>query len=135
MLHCNQCGSDWESRVVDPVQCPRCKRVDWREDKKGKVDVQRNVEIGNKVIGNVDAPVVRRVRLDVGENSHRKGSHQNETISPAAVSTGNASAPEFDRETGRTCVSCEGSLTEVKGKLFCPDQGCGMYGQEQKGKR
>ena len=27
---CNQCGQSWESRKANPVQCPRCKRVDWK---------------------------------------------------------------------------------------------------------
>lgn len=37
MPHCNQCESDWDQRLKDriPVQCPRCKRVDWREPRKG----------------------------------------------------------------------------------------------------
>ena len=34
MAHCNQCGEDWKSKVAKPVQCPRCKRVDWAEPKK-----------------------------------------------------------------------------------------------------
>jgi len=30
---CEKCKAVWESRKVDglPVQCPRCKRVDWRK--------------------------------------------------------------------------------------------------------
>lgn len=35
MEHCNQCGSAWKSRIKSPVQCPRCKRYDWRQPKKG----------------------------------------------------------------------------------------------------
>ena len=27
--HCNKCGSDWMGKTKNPVQCPRCKRVDW----------------------------------------------------------------------------------------------------------
>lgn len=34
VMTCNQCGADWEARVESPVQCPRCKRVDWAEPKK-----------------------------------------------------------------------------------------------------
>jgi predicted Zn-ribbon and HTH transcriptional regulator len=39
MVHCNQCGSDWEPRKSfgEPVQCPRCKRVDWASNKKWSV--------------------------------------------------------------------------------------------------
>ena len=34
--HCNQCESEWVARPRSriPVQCPRCKRVDWAEPKK-----------------------------------------------------------------------------------------------------
>ena len=39
MVHCNQCEADWEPRKSNgsPVQCPRCKRVDWAEKKKWSV--------------------------------------------------------------------------------------------------
>jgi len=33
---CRKCGATWEPRVVDPVQCPRCKRCDWKAPKKGE---------------------------------------------------------------------------------------------------
>ena len=33
--HCNQCEKDWTPRVDNPACCPRCKRYDWREPKKG----------------------------------------------------------------------------------------------------
>ena len=50
MCHCNQCGSDWEPNARsggNPVQCPRCKRVDWREPRKGvKNDELRGAGIG-----------------------------------------------------------------------------------------
>jgi len=26
---CIQCGYEWEGRIVNPKQCPRCKRYDW----------------------------------------------------------------------------------------------------------
>jgi hypothetical protein len=29
ICHCSRCGSSWRARVEAPVQCPRCKRVDW----------------------------------------------------------------------------------------------------------
>ena len=33
--HCNQCGHEWMPRTEWlPVACPRCKRYDWREEKK-----------------------------------------------------------------------------------------------------
>lgn len=33
---CNQCGHEWEARVRDPQCCPKCKRYDWDEPKKGE---------------------------------------------------------------------------------------------------
>ncbi len=33
---CKLCGKEWMPRVEDPVQCPRCKREDWKEVKKEK---------------------------------------------------------------------------------------------------
>lgn len=30
-VQCVQCGAKWIPRKADPVQCPRCKRVDWKE--------------------------------------------------------------------------------------------------------
>lgn len=29
-VKCQQCGNSWIPRVKNPVQCPRCKRVDWK---------------------------------------------------------------------------------------------------------
>lgn len=31
---CKRCGAEWTPRLVGrkPVQCPRCKRVDWDRD-------------------------------------------------------------------------------------------------------
>ena len=28
---CILCGWEWKGRVVDPAQCPRCKRYDWNK--------------------------------------------------------------------------------------------------------
>lgn len=38
MPHCNQCEADWQNRAntPHPIQCPRCKRVDWAEPKKAR---------------------------------------------------------------------------------------------------
>ena len=36
---CRFCGKEWIPRVSDPVQCPRCKREDWKEIK-GKEEVE-----------------------------------------------------------------------------------------------
>ena len=31
---CKRCGAEWKTRMVgNPVQCPRCKRVDWNKEK------------------------------------------------------------------------------------------------------
>lgn len=27
---CRACGYEWEPRVSEPKQCPRCKRYDWQ---------------------------------------------------------------------------------------------------------
>lgn len=37
-LHCHKCGADWLPRKEGelPVQCPRCKRVDWQKPKEAK---------------------------------------------------------------------------------------------------
>jgi len=43
MPHCNQCDSDWTSRVERPVQCPRCKRVDWAQPRKSLSSEGENV--------------------------------------------------------------------------------------------
>lgn len=32
-LYCNLCGASWNPRTSSPVQCPRCKRVDWAKPK------------------------------------------------------------------------------------------------------
>lgn len=29
-VKCKQCGAGWTPRRKNPVQCPRCKRVDWK---------------------------------------------------------------------------------------------------------
>ena len=31
---CLRCGATWTPRKPNPVQCPRCKRVDWNKPKK-----------------------------------------------------------------------------------------------------
>ena len=38
VARCNQCGHVWEPRVNPPQSCPRCKRYDWNEPKKGEVN-------------------------------------------------------------------------------------------------
>lgn len=35
---CNKCEHEWIARVEEPLQCPKCKRYDWKEDKDGKRD-------------------------------------------------------------------------------------------------
>ncbi len=71
MCHCNQCGSDWEPNARsggNPVQCPRCKRVDWREPRKGvKNDELRGAGIGavGAVVGSgngAGVPVLPKAR-------------------------------------------------------------------------
>ncbi|MBU0894948.1 MAG: hypothetical protein KKB88_05895 [Nanoarchaeota archaeon] len=31
---CKKCGYEWESKIDNPVSCPRCKRYDWNENQK-----------------------------------------------------------------------------------------------------
>lgn len=38
-------------------------------------------------------------------------------------------------EPSALCSACEQDLVEVKGKLVCNDVSCGMFGQEQRGKK
>jgi hypothetical protein len=40
----------------------------------------------------------------------------------------------IDLGTMPVCVACDGPLEESRGKLACPDESCGKYGQVQKGK-
>lgn len=35
-MKCKQCGAKSESRVEKPIQCPRCKSLDWDKKKKKK---------------------------------------------------------------------------------------------------
>ena len=36
VLHrCRKCKAEWRSRKPHPVQCPRCKRVDWNSPSNG----------------------------------------------------------------------------------------------------
>jgi phage FluMu protein Com len=50
--HCNQCGQDWTIRLKGrlPVQCPRCKRVDWSEPKKGAEGGNNNSAVEMKTM-------------------------------------------------------------------------------------
>lgn len=29
---CKFCGKEWVSRVDEPMQCPRCKRYNWKKE-------------------------------------------------------------------------------------------------------
>lgn len=53
MVRCNQCGSEWDSRVKEgvPLACPRCKRYDWDEPKKSRVHINTH-GLGRKKGGN-----------------------------------------------------------------------------------
>lgn len=33
---CLRCGATWTPRKSNPVQCPRCKRVDWNKPRKAE---------------------------------------------------------------------------------------------------
>ena len=45
MVECTKCGYKWESLVISPVACPRCKRRDWDgiHDANGRLLVVRSV--------------------------------------------------------------------------------------------
>jgi len=30
---CKKCGYEWQGRVENPVECPKCKNRNWKEDK------------------------------------------------------------------------------------------------------
>lgn len=51
--HCERCKADWEARIEEPVQCPRCKSPYWNipireraksEGAKNQVRTKRKVE-------------------------------------------------------------------------------------------
>jgi len=34
VMKCNKCGYKWIPRVKYPIECPRCKRLDWNKGNK-----------------------------------------------------------------------------------------------------
>lgn len=30
---CLRCGARWKARVINPVQCPRCKSLNWNRER------------------------------------------------------------------------------------------------------
>lgn len=66
MAHCNQCGYDWSPKLKDsePVVCTRCKRYDYREQKKGVKGGNQDVDGGRGGAG-ASVPVERK-RDDAG---------------------------------------------------------------------
>lgn len=63
MLTCLRCGGSWRPRKVgsDPVQCPRCKRVDWNRGRDAENSMRAGKARGRQVSmasehGRTDSP-------------------------------------------------------------------------------
>lgn len=40
-LTCLKCGHKWESRIDNPVCCPRCKSYTWNKERKTKKEEEK----------------------------------------------------------------------------------------------
>lgn len=128
MVHCNQCGYDWEPMRGIPKACTKCKRYDWSEPRKGhgegtsRVNAGREAVIEEGISGAAKPePVIRATR---GFESCPSPS-KSVGVGTAAVAVLEKSAPV------KLCKSCEEPLMIVKGKWVCNDQSCGLYGNQQ----
>lgn len=142
---CRHCGAEWKQRKVgsDPVQCPRCKRVDWNgpirrlmngQDEAGKIGIGATDSRRETVGGTIS----ERVRLGDFKRIHGKLSSSSDTVpisKKQAVSDSFEGAEPISRGVLPDCTSCENLLQEVKGKYVCMTAGCGMQGIEQKVRR
>jgi hypothetical protein len=91
--HCNQCGLDWDSRIERPRACPRCKRYDWNEPKKGERHEVRHSEQG--------AQVSREVRPGQQSPAHTKRSQELPHRAEQAVGSSETVEPRPDTSIGR----------------------------------
>lgn len=129
MPKCNQCGNeDWQSRVEKPKACPRCKRYDWAEAKKGG---------GSSVVeqrGTVTAKAVSTTPSVAGSNPAPRSKTEFGAIATSieAMLAERASREEIPAPV---CAGCESPMRESKGKWACVDQACGMCGVEQKARK
>lgn len=146
--HCNQCGLDWDSRIEKPRACPRCKRYDWNEPKKGeRREVRHNesrAQVGREVRQGQQSPartkrsqeLPHRVEQTVGSG---------ETVEPrpdtsvsrdeeAVISDEDIPEQEENLEPVKRCKNpdCAKPLQQVKGWWVCPDvEGCALGGKQQ----
>lgn len=196
VLHCNQCESDWKKRVKAglPVQCPRCKRVDWAEPKKGERSVELSrppkvLDLGNSasdaggsaedgstsygergdllhhgrgadsvhriISGSKEQIVEPSTPVSAGRrsslatvSSQTRGANAG-SGAPVDLRAGAGAERVYESGLGESvlahgpicediaipsCTECDEPLREAKGKWACVDQGCALYGREQKSK-
>jgi len=55
MVKCLRCGHSWEPRVKDPVQCPKCKSIQWNTPPREQIFADC-LECGHSWIPNVENP-------------------------------------------------------------------------------
>lgn len=159
--HCNLCGADWTGSVENPVQCPRCKRVDWWKSGGGSSVIEHRFSkprvTDSSPVHRSSGPVAQMGECqtkDAGDHSARSlevvGSIPAESTKKSSSVRGvDGHATPCREDSPRTgvasglqqvsipsspkvCPSCESDLVSQKGKWVCLDQACGMYGQEQK---
>ncbi len=109
MLICNRCGAEWVPRKVDgkPVQCPRCKRVDWQEPRRkvvlnGDVPKLRSRDTSQKPPSR-NKEVLRGVRLVNGDSLPKAVG--GDSVLEAGAKTG-LSAFRLAHALGCPCLMC-----------------------------
>ena len=147
VLRCNQCPHEWAQRGVNvPLCCPRCKRYDWNEPKKGMAaeGVKGERDVVSKAVesGVADSGRGRTgksVRSGVGSGPGKTGGaadHGAERKGDAENARRSSVVPAGDSSVGETdpvklCAACETACVISKGFWACPDVTCGRYGQQQ----
>ena len=137
MVHCNQCGFDWEPRVANPRACTRCKRYDWADVKKGvRSEIQHSSHSQQSGDGILSGGG-KRGGSGLVKNSRGAKAEILTTVLTGARNTkfGDVISDPSNSEKHLeyvVCKACEGKLREIKGKLACADLSCGLYGQEQR---
>lgn len=66
--YCNQCEKPWEARKPDPVECPRCKRVDWNSPNK-----KANRHGNGVAVMSLEEECVAQTQQDEGEEPSFSG--------------------------------------------------------------
>ena len=138
--HCERCNEDWCYRGNGrAIRCGKCKSPYW--DRPYSDRSVGRIPVGGEHGGSA---TVSEVRERVGKDADgevvvpgvskavgiAQGLEPLVVSAKAGASAGSSPAPRVS-----LCRSCESPLTEVKGKLVCMDDSCGLCGQEQKGKR